>query len=65
MDRKGLTKDLIDMALSAIPDSLKEEMRIIKIIERKPGLDKNKLIRHLSYRGFNMETIIRIVNGET
>ncbi len=52
------------MAIKALPEGLTEEGRIQMIIKKKEGMEKEKLLRHLSYKGFPFETIMKVFNEE-
>ncbi|MCD6570360.1 MAG: RecX family transcriptional regulator [Deltaproteobacteria bacterium] len=60
----GLPEDLIDIAIKTIPEGLTEERRIEMIIKKKQGMEKERLLRHLSYKGFPFETIRKVFNEE-
>lgn len=64
LERIGLAEDLVDMAINMVTGALAEEERIKAVMRKKINLDKDRLIRHLSYRGFNMETILRAMKEE-
>jgi len=52
------------MTIKTIPEGLTEERRIEMIIKKKQGMKKERLLRHLSYKGFPFETIKKVFNGE-
>ncbi len=64
LERIGLPEDLVEMATKKANEVLGEEDRIKAVMRKKINLDKERLIRHLSYRGFNMETILRVMKEE-
>jgi SOS response regulatory protein OraA/RecX len=54
----GLPESFVASAMSALPKDLGERKRIKKIIEKRTGLPREKLIRFLAGRGFPIDLIL-------
>ena len=65
LKRLSISEELIERALHDIPDEISEEKRIIMNIKKRREMQREKLIRYLSNRGFNYETILHTLDGDT
>ena len=54
----GLPESFVTSAVSALPKGLGERKRIKKILEKRSGLPREKLIRFLAGRGFPIDLIL-------
>lgn len=59
----GLPESFVTSAVSALPKGLGERGRIKKMIEKRAGLPREKLIRFLSGRGFPIDLILDETGG--
>ncbi|MBN1635152.1 MAG: RecX family transcriptional regulator [Deltaproteobacteria bacterium] len=65
LKRLLIPEELIERALHDIPDEISEEKRILMNIKKRRGIQREKLIRYLSNRGFAYETILNTLDGDT
>ena len=59
----GLPESFVTSAVSALPKGLGERKRIKKILEKRSGLPREKLIRFLAGRGFPIDLILDETGG--
>ncbi len=59
----GLPAHMIESALMKINEEFAEEDRIIMLVEKREGQDRNKQIRFLAGRGFPFEKILNVIGG--
>ncbi len=59
----GLPDSFVTSAMSALPKDLGERKRIKKIIRKRTGLPREKLIRFLAGRGFPIDLILDETGG--
>jgi SOS response regulatory protein OraA/RecX len=59
----GLPESFVTSAVSALPKGLGERGRIKKMIEKRAGLPREKLIRFLAGRGFPIDLILDETGG--
>ena len=59
----GIPADMIEGALPKISEEFSEEKRIGMLVEKRKGLEKQKMIRFLANRGFSFEKILNIIGG--
>jgi SOS response regulatory protein OraA/RecX len=59
----GLPESFVTSAVSALPKELGERKRIKKIIEKRAGVPREKLIRFLAGRGFPIDLILDETGG--
>jgi hypothetical protein len=59
----GLPDVFVHNAIKALPDELGERLRMIKMIEKRVGHPKAKLIRFLTGRGFPLDLILEETLG--
>jgi SOS response regulatory protein OraA/RecX len=50
-------------ALSSLPEGFSERARLERVVGKKSGLDRARLIRHLMSRGFPLDLILDVTNG--
>ena len=60
---KCLPESFVTSAVSALPKELGERGRIKKIIKKRAGLPREKLIRFLAGRGFPIDLILDETGG--
>jgi SOS response regulatory protein OraA/RecX len=59
----GIPEILSGEAVDRVDRELSEEKRIAMLIEKRPGRDREKMIRFLSGRGFAFEKILSALGG--
>ncbi len=59
----GIPEDLCDETVDRVNRELSEEKRIAMLVRKRPGLDREKMIRFLSSRGFEFEKILSTLGG--
>ncbi|OPZ27905.1 MAG: Regulatory protein RecX [Deltaproteobacteria bacterium ADurb.BinA179] len=62
MDLK-IPEGLVDDALNRVSKEFGEEERITMLLEKRKGLEREKMIRFLTGRGFAFEKIFEILGG--
>jgi SOS response regulatory protein OraA/RecX len=62
LQRMEIPEELVDKALDSLDKNLAEEKRIFINIEKKPEKGREKMIRYLCNRGFDMETIFNAMD---
>jgi SOS response regulatory protein OraA/RecX len=60
----GLPENLVDRAIKNLSKELPEEKRIHMVIKKKKDMEKEKLLRHLSQKGFSFEKIFTVLHEE-
>jgi hypothetical protein len=63
LENLGLSDVFVQKAVQALPEELGERRRMIKMIEKRAGLPKVKLIRFLTGRGFPLDLIMEETLG--
>lgn len=59
----GIPTGMIDGALTKVSEEFSEENRIIMLVEKRKGLEKQKMTRFLANRGFSFEKILNVIGG--
>ena len=63
LESLGIPAGMIDGALQKVSEEFSEEKRIRMLVEKRKGLEKQKLLRFLANRGFSFEKILNIIGG--
>ncbi len=59
----GIPSGMIEGALRKVSEELSEETRIRMLVEKRKGLEKQKMLRFLANRGFSFEKILNVIGG--
>ena len=62
LEELGIPEGMADEALSRVSKEFGEEERIARLIEKRKGLTREKLIRFLAGRGFAFDKILNILD---
>lgn len=63
LEELGIPSVMIDDALTKVGGDFPEEQRIAMLVEKRKGLNREKMIRFLANRGFSFEKILNIIGG--
>jgi SOS response regulatory protein OraA/RecX len=63
LERLEIPCVLIDKALKKIGKDFDEEKRILMLVQKRKGLERQKMMRFLAGRGFPYERISNVLGG--